>query len=83
MNWINIKNRWPEHHKTVLACTPKGFCVVVFINSKNMNEELSKTQYAHECVDIEKHPYYFMSHEIKRHSLDNVTHWCEIEEPKN
>ena len=78
MKWNNIKNKWPEHQKTVLARSLKGYCVVVFINSKNMNEELSKTPYANECVDLEKNPYYFVSQEIKRHTLDNVTHWCEL-----
>jgi Protein of unknown function (DUF551) len=83
MNWIDIRDRWPNHLKTVLVRSNKGFCVVVFINSLNMNEELCKTQYAHECVDLEKHPYYFVSQEAKRNTLENVTHWCELEEPQH
>jgi hypothetical protein len=82
MNWINIKEKRPNHKDTVLARSPKGFCVVVFIDSKIMNADLMKTPYANECVDIKKHPYYFVSQEIKQHTLDNVTHWLELEHPK-
>ncbi len=76
--WTNIKDKWPEHQHTVLAITPKGYCVTIFINSIIMNQELSKTPYANECVDCDKHPYYFVSQEVKGHTLQNVTHWMEL-----
>lgn len=82
MDWINIKDRWPKHQQTVLARSEKGFCVVVFINSKNMNEELMQTPYAHECVDLEKHPFYFVSQEKKQFTFGGTTHWAELEHPK-
>ncbi len=72
--WTNIKDKWPEHQHTVLAITPKGYCVAVFVNSVIMNQELS----ASERVDTHKHPYYFVSQEVKGHTLNGVTHWMEL-----
>jgi hypothetical protein len=83
MNWNSIEDKWPEHQQTVLARTTKGYCVSVFINSKNMNEELKKTPYAHECVDLAFHPYYFVSQEVNGHTLNKVTHWLELPEIKH
>jgi Protein of unknown function (DUF551) len=48
-----------------------------------MNEDLKKTPYAHECVDINKNPYYFVSQEQKRHTYNVVTHWMPLPEPPN
>ncbi|HEX4044683.1 MAG TPA: DUF551 domain-containing protein [Gammaproteobacteria bacterium] len=78
MDWVNIEHRWPKHLQTVLVCCPQGYCVVVFVNSSNMNEDLSKSPQIHEYVDLEKNPYYFFSQEIKQCTLDKVTHWCEL-----
>ncbi len=79
MKWINVKNELPNHQQTVLARSIKGYCVVVFIDSKKMNDELSKTPHANEQVNIQKNPYYFVSQERNRHTLDNVTHWAILE----
>ncbi len=82
MEWIGVKDRLPKHQETILARSHKGYCVVVFIDSKAMNEELSKTPYANECVDLEKNPFYFVSQEVKRATLNGVTHWMQIPTPK-
>lgn len=79
--WISIKEKTPIHKDTILAYSKKGQCVVVFIDSKIMNYELSMTPYAHEAVDIKDHPYYFVSQEVKRHTLNGVTHWMPLPEP--
>jgi hypothetical protein len=83
MKWNSIKDKLPKHHQTVLARSCKGYCVVMFVNSKYMNEELMNTPFADECVDIDKNPYYFVSQEIKRHTMNNVTHWCELPDINN
>jgi hypothetical protein len=80
MNWINIKDRLPKHEQTVLAKSNKGYCVVIFINSIDMNKQLLKNGYGNECVNTDKHPFYFLSQEIKRHTLNDVTHWMELSE---
>ena len=79
--WINVKDKLPKHQETVLVSSSKGFCVVVFIDSVKMNEELMLTTYAHECVDVSKHPYYFCSQEVKGCTLNGVTHWCNLDKP--
>ena len=81
MNWIKIEDKLPEHHQIVLARSHKGFCCVVFVDSKKMNETLLKTAYSNECVDIDHNPYYFVSQEIKRNTLNGVTHWMDLIEP--
>lgn len=82
MNWVNVKERLPEHHETILAFSPQGFCVVVFVDSRHVNENLAKHGYLNECVDLEKNPYYFCSQERKGHTLADVTHWANLEHPK-
>jgi Protein of unknown function (DUF551) len=81
-DWISVKDRLPEHHKTVLVCNnKKGMCVVVFIDSIEMNKVMEKSQYPWECVDVKKHPYYFISQEINQHTANNITHWMPLPEP--
>lgn len=81
--WINIKDKLPEHYEAVLAFNNKGgFCVCIFIDGAKMNEELIKNGHGHECVDIQKRPYYFCSQEIKGHTLNNVTYWQYLVPPK-
>ena len=80
MNWIDIKESRPVHHETVLALSPKGYCVVVFVDSEKMNDELMRSPYAHECVDISKRPYFFASQEIKGNTMNEVTHWMSLPE---
>lgn len=83
MNWININNKLPGHQQIVLVFAKTnrgvdGYGVATYIDSIKMNEELSKGPYAHECVDINKHPYYFVSQEVKQHTFNNVSHWMPL-----
>lgn len=81
MSWISVKESLPDHHQTVLAYCPTGQGVCVFVDSEKMNETLRENGYGHEAVDISKNPYYFCSQEIKRHTLNGVTHWMPLPEP--
>ncbi len=83
MEWINVKNKLPTHYQIILvfANTQRGvdgFGVATFIDSIKMNEELEKGPYANECVNVETHPYYFVSQEIRSHTFKNVTHWMPL-----
>lgn len=83
MQWISVKNHLPNHQQIVLVFAKtqrsvNGYGVATFIESVKMNEELSKTPYAHECVDTEKHPYYFVSREVKQHTFNNISHWMPL-----
>jgi hypothetical protein len=82
-DWISVKDRLPTHKQIVLVFAQTnrgvdGYGVATFIDSVKMNEELSKTAYANECVDTKKHPYYFVSQEVKQHTFNNVSHWMEL-----
>lgn len=81
--WISVKEKLPSHHQIVLvfAKTMRGVdgCgVATFVDTIKMNEELSKTPYTHECVDIKKHPYYFVSQEVRQHTFNNVSYWMPL-----
>jgi hypothetical protein len=78
MNWINVKDALPKHQDIILVCSRKGIGVATFVDSIKMNEELRKTSYANECVDVDKHPYYFVSQEIRQHTFNDVTHWMHL-----
>lgn len=80
MNWINVKERLPQHQQRVLAQAKSGRCYVEFCDSIKMNEELVKNGYANECVNTSIHPYYFCSTTHKGHTLNNVTHWLPVPE---
>jgi len=87
-DWISVKDRFPDHQQIVLVFAKTkngvdGFGVAVFIDSVKMNEELRKTPYAHECVDINKHPYFFVSQEVKQHTYNNVSYWMPLPNPPN
>lgn len=78
--WIKIKDRLPEHHATVLVCTPKGQAVSIFVDGKIMADVLIKQGF-------EPHPdtkkFYFCSQETKQHTLNGVTHWMPLPEAPN
>ena len=64
MNWISVKDRLPDHQQIILVFAKTnrgvdGYGVATFIESIKMNEDLKKTPYSNECVDIKKYPYYF------------------------
>lgn len=86
MNWINVKDKLPNHQQIVL-CYAKtksgkyGFGIATFIDCIKMNQELMNTPYSYECIDIIKHPYYFVSQEIKGFTFNNVTYWMIIHPP--
>ncbi len=88
MNWINVKNKLPDHNQIVLVFAKtmrgiNGYGVATFVDSVKMNESLSKGPYAHECVDVSLNPYYFVSQEVKQHTFNNVSHWMPLpEEPE-
>ena len=83
--WISVKDRLPKHQQVVLVYKPvpsnTGYLVAYFIDSKKMNEELEKTAFVHECVDIAKNPYYFASREQQRFTIKDVTHWQPLPAP--
>lgn len=84
--WISVKDRLPNHQQIILVFAKtlrgvNGYGVATFIYSIKMNEELRKTPYANECVDVDKHPYYFVSQEVRQHTFKNVTHWMPLPEP--
>jgi hypothetical protein len=78
--WISIKDRLPAHHEIILVCSKKGIGVATFVDSNKMNEELWKNGYGNEAVNVEKHPYYFVSQEVKQHTFNNVEYWMVLPE---
>ncbi len=38
IEWISVKDRLPSHLETILAFTPKGQCVCIFVDSIKMNK---------------------------------------------
>jgi hypothetical protein len=78
MNWINIKDGLPKHYITVLAYSPKGQCVCVFIDTVEMNKELLFRGFP---IDQSNTPYRFCSQEIKGNILNGVTHWMPLPNP--
>lgn len=78
MNWINVKDKLPQHHDIILVCNQKGIGVAVFVDSIKMNENLRMRGYGNEAVDTNKNPYYFCSQEVKQNTYDNVTHWMKL-----
>jgi hypothetical protein len=81
--WININERLPDHHQIILVYSQKigGYGTATFVDSIKMNEVMSKTQYANECVDELKHPYYFVSQEVRQHTFNSVSHWMPLPNP--
>ncbi len=83
IEWISVKDRLPSHLETILAFTPKGQCVCIFVDSIKMNKELVIKGYPEEHVDTKNKHYYFCSQETKMHTLNGVTHWRQLpEQPK-
>jgi hypothetical protein len=78
--WINVKDKLPDHHSIVLVCSKKGIGVATFVESLKMNETLWKTGYGNEAVDVKKNPYFFASQEVKQHTFNNVEYWMELPE---
>lgn len=78
IEWINVKDELPKHEQFVLAHTPKGLCITVFVDKFKMNETLRKNGYSEEVIDVSKKPYSFCSQEIKGNVLGGVTHWADI-----
>jgi hypothetical protein len=81
--WISVKERLPNHNDRVLVCNGKWMCVLSFVDSVKMNQDLIEMGYGDRCVDEEKNPYYFVSQEVHRHTMKGVTHWMELPEPPN
>ena len=86
--WISVKDRLPLHQQIILVFAKtqreiNGYGVATFVDSVKMNEELKQGAYAHECVDVDKNPYYFVSQEIRQHTFKNVSHWMPLSEPPN
>ncbi len=86
MEWINVKDRLPNHQQIILVFAKtqrgvNGYGVATFVDSIRMNEELSNGPYANECVDVNKHPYYFVSQEVRQHTFNNVSHWMPLPSP--
>jgi hypothetical protein len=84
--WISVKDKMPDHDQIILVFAKtksgkNGFGVATFVDSIKMNDVLSKTIYASECVDVKKHPYYFVSQEVRQHTFNNVSHWMPLLEP--
>lgn len=85
MKWISVKDKLPNHQQIILVFAKtkrgsNGYGVATFVDSVKMNEELRKTPYANECVDVNVHPYYFVSQEVKQHTFNNVSHWMPLPE---
>lgn len=83
MKWINVKEQLPKHNQIILVFAKtqrsfNGYGVATFVDSKKMNEVLSKGTYENECVDVKKHPYYFVSQEVRQHIFNNVSHWSNL-----
>jgi hypothetical protein len=81
--WNYLTNKLPKHHETVLVYSKKGFCVVVFIDSVEMNKELVVKGYPDEQVDVNKKPYYFCSQEIKGYTLNGTIKWMSLPDVEN
>ncbi len=85
MVWISVKDRLPEHQRIIFVFAKtkngkNGYGVATFIDSVKMNEELSRTAYSHEQVNVKDHPYYFVSQEVRRHTFNNVSYWMPLPE---
>jgi len=78
--WINIKDKLPNHHDIILVCSITGIGVSTFVDSIEMNKSLIVNGFGNECVDTEKHPYYFVSNELRGHTFNGVTHWMPLPE---
>jgi hypothetical protein len=87
MSWISVKDQLPKHDQIILVFAKTmrgvdGYGVATFIDSIKMNEHLRRTPYyANECVDTDKHPYYFVSQEVRQHTFKNVSHWMPLPRP--
>jgi Protein of unknown function (DUF551) len=79
--WINIKDKLPNHHETILARTTKGFCVCVFVDTNEMNKTLRANGYPEEQWNANTKPYSFCSQEIRGNVLNGVTHWMPLPSP--
>ena len=83
---ISIKDKLPDHDQIILVYSKtqsgkNGFGVATFVDSVKMNEELWKTGYGNESVDVKKNPYYFVSQEVRQHTFNNVSHWQTLPLP--
>ena len=78
--WINVKNKLPDHATNVLALTKKGaIAVVIYIDNKKVMNELRKMG-----VDVPKSEgigFSFISQENKEMELHGVTHWQYLPKP--
>lgn len=80
MKWIKITEELPKHLELVLVSTTIGYYVVIFVDSKTMNEEIKKTGYPGDLADIQKDPFYFVSQEVEGRVLKAVRHWMRLPE---
>jgi len=84
--WISVKDKLPAHDEIILVYAmtktgKHGFGVATFVDSIKMNETLYKSGYGNEAVDVKKHPYYFVSQEVRQHTFNNVSHWMPLPKP--
>lgn len=76
-NWISVKDKLPEHGKTVLIYCINGQAVCIFIDTLKMNLELYSRGLPTDGSNI---PYRFCSQEIEGNVVNGVTHWMPLPE---
>jgi uncharacterized protein DUF551 len=82
--WINPKDRLPNHNETILVVTNKGgYCVSIFVDTIEMNKVLGSKGFPEELWKPDEKPYSFCSQERNGMILNGVTHWMHLpEKPK-
>jgi Protein of unknown function (DUF551) len=76
--WISVKDKLPDHHKSVLVITKTDAqAVVIFLNDKDTNSFLEK-YFINVPDDYKGHA--FCSQEIRGNVLTGVTHWMPLPE---
>lgn len=76
-NWIDVKDRLPEHHQIILSYTPSGQSVCIFVDGNIMASIISAINNS----NVLNYGYYFCSQEVKGSVLTGVTHWMPLPEP--
>ena len=77
MNWISIKDRWPENENKRYLCAVKGFshCSYVQICRFSKNLEFVDEYDLHECNHA---GWYNYDSEWGYYEVTGVTHWMEL-----
>lgn len=77
-NWINIKDKLPNHMETVLALHEKGNQIVmIFVSHRLMNKKLKLNNLP---TNSDENGYSFSSQEISGNTLKGITHWMPLPE---